>query len=213
MTANTNTGMQIRGNAHSIGLQSNQLVVGGQSSKNEEQRGEKAPRNGEGQRKRKHQRHEGKNGGDRNIRVIDQNVEQLLEEIAEHQHETEDDDPKESRRDHADADIPVNNLHRKPCCPSPAGEDGRGMQLGHRGTVFKRFTRNQSALRALTSLSTKLRASNQDSISGRCIAPHGTMTRAIVPQGGFNLGSKPPIPREQYVLHDLSLCGFIRNRR
>ena len=112
--------------AHAVGLQGDQLVVGGDSPKNEQERGEETPWNREGQRKREHQRHERKHRGDRDIRIIDQDVEQLFEEIAQHKHEAQDDDAEEGGRDHADADVPVDNLHQKATrfCAAilPAGE-------------------------------------------------------------------------------------------
>ena len=94
-------------------------------------------------------------GGNRHIRVVDQHVEQLLEKIAEDENKAEHDDSKERGRDHAHADIPVDNLHQKTNrlpCASDVPYPERAMELGDGGRVFKRFYQKPSALRCISPL-------------------------------------------------------------
>ena len=71
-----------------VGPQGNDLIIRREPAKHQEYSSEETPGNGKGHRKRQHKGNKGKNRLQGNI-VIDQEVEHLLEDIPENQHQTE----------------------------------------------------------------------------------------------------------------------------
>ena len=108
----TKTGTRDAGNADAIGAEGDKLILRREASKDQEDRGEKPPWDREGQGKRNDVRNEGEDELDRDI-VIYQQVEQLLEDIAQHQDKGENPHGKQGSGKHLLADVPIKNSHVK----------------------------------------------------------------------------------------------------
>ena len=177
----------------------------------------KSPRDREGEGKRQHQGHERQDRRNWNIRVVDQDVEQLAEKIAEDENKAEDNDSKEGRRNHAHANIPIDNLHQKttrlPCASDVSRPEG-AMDLGDGDRVFKPFYQETKRLAVdFAALNKVVVAQPGFNLQGKVHRPPWHDHTMVIPQGRFYLGDQSLVSGEKNVIHHLLLGLFISDRR
>ena len=117
--------------------------------KTSKHRGEEAPRDGEGERERQDVGDETEDQFERRI-VVHEQLEELLEDIAEHEHDAQDGDGKERSHQHLSEDVTIEDFHglRMVCARLTNGKaaDERGA-AGSSLEVAKRGLSNGSFLR------------------------------------------------------------------
>ena len=110
MSAKAKIGAQIRVHAQSCHSKSRQFVIGRKSSENQQNRGQKSPRNREYQRKREHIRSELDYKPPSQFRVLTKNANQLLKEVRQHQDNAEYHSCRDNGKQNLLPDVAVENF-------------------------------------------------------------------------------------------------------
>ena len=109
--------------ADPVGPQGDHLVVGGKTPKDQQHRRQEAPRDREGHREGKHEGHKGKDRLERHI-VVDEQVEHLLEDVPQHQHQTQQGDTHERGHPEGGEQVAVEDFQEERRGSSPPRKRG-----------------------------------------------------------------------------------------
>ena len=98
-------------NAHAVGAERGQLVIGGEPAEDEQDGGEQSPWNRKDERERQHVGDEAEQIFDRHI-VVHEQGQEFAKNVAHHQNETEHSDGEENVDEQLAADAAVDQFHR-----------------------------------------------------------------------------------------------------